>query len=572
MAAESFLHCVYPVRGLHGVCKGKTMFFRVTRAGRYQYVQIARSYRDAGETKQQTLLSLGRLDVLQASGQLDALLRSGLRLSERLVVLDAHAAGQTEAVRLRKIGPDLVFGRLWEETGIGRALRRQLEDRRYEFDVERAIYLTVLHRLFISGSDRAAERWRDDYRISGVEELELHHLYRAMAFLGGAVPEEPSVLGSPRCVKDLIEEELFAPRRDLFTEVDLVFFDTTSIYFEGQGGETLGRYGHSKDHRPDLRQMIVGLALDGEGVPLCCEMWPGNTTDVKTLWPVVQRMKKRFRVHEVYILADRGMISKKTIAELEEADPPVRYILGARMHRQKEVAEKVLKSRGAWQEIHPERTLSKDPAPLKVREVFVQDRRYVVCVNEEERRKDAHDRAAIVEHLRRQLKQGDKSLVGNKGYRRYLKVEGASHFTVDEDRVNGEARFDGIWVLRTNTNFPVETVALQYKRLWMVEAMIRTTKAILQTRPIYHKCDETIRGHVFCSFLALRLKADLEKRLQDHGGDWEWAEVLRGLDNLQEIEAVFRGHRYLLRSKFVGQAYNAIRAAGVAVPPTVREM
>lgn len=548
------------------------MFFRVTRAGRHQYVQIARSYRDGSNTKQQTLLSLGRLDILQASGQLDALLRSGLRLSERLVVLDAHESGQTEAVRLRKIGPDLVFGRLWEETGIAQALMEQLGNRRYEFAVERAIYLTVLHRLFASGSDRAAERWREEYRIAGVDDLGLHHLYRAMAFLGGAMPGEPSVLASPRCVKDLIEEALFAPRHDLFTTVDLVFFDTTSIYFEGQGGATLGQYGHSKDHRPDLRQMIVGIALDGEGWPLCCEMWPGNTTDVKTLLPVVARMQRRFRVRELCVLADRGMISKNTIAELETSDPPVRYILGARMHRQKEVSDKVLNSRGAWVVVHAERVKSKDPSPLKVREVFVQGRRYIICLNEEERRKDAHDRAVIVEHLRQQLRQGDKSLVGNKGYRRYLKVAGASHFMIDEKRVSDEERFDGVWVLRTNTDYPVATVALQYKQLWMVEAMIRTTKSILETRPIYHKCDETIRGHVFCSFLALRLKVELEKRLQDRGEAWEWAEVLRGLDNLHEVEAAFRGRRYLLRSSLIGHAHKAIRAAGVAVPPTIREV
>jgi len=548
------------------------MYFRVTRSGRYQYVQIARSYRDAGAVKQQTLLSLGRLDVLQASGQLDALLRSGLRLSERLVVLDAHATGQTEAVELKKIGPDLVFGQLWEQAGIKSALVEQLQSRRHEFDVERAIYLTVLHRLFMSGSDRAAERWRDDYRITGAEGLELHHLYRSMAFLGEPLPEETSVLGSPRCVKDLIEETLFERRRDLFTEIDLVFFDTTSIYFEGQGGQTLGCYGHSKDHRPDLRQMIVGIALDSKGWPLCCEMWPGNTTDVKTLLPVVERMKRRFRVRELCVLADRGMISKKTIAELESSDPPVRYILGARMHRQKEVSEEVLKCRGLWDEIQPERTSSKDPAPLKVREVLVEGRRYIVCLNEEERRKDARDRKAIVKHLRRKLKQGDKSLIGNKGYRRYLKVEGEGHFKIDKERIKGEARFDGVWVLRTNTDYNSETVASAYKRLWMVEAMIRTTKSIMETRPIYHKCDETIRGHVFCSFLALLLKAELEKRLQEQNEMWEWSEVLRGLDNLQEVEAAFRGRRYMLRSKLTGDAYKAIRAAGVAVPVTIREL
>jgi len=547
------------------------MFFRVTRSGRHQYLQIARSYRDQGVTRQQTLLSLGRLDVLRDSGQLDALLRSGLRLSERLTVLDAHADGQTEAVGLVKIGPDLVFGRLWEHSGIAEALKAHAAGRRFGFDIERAVYLTVLHRLFAAGSDRAAERWRQEVRIPGTERLGLHHLYRAMAFLGEPLAGAPEVWGSPRCVKDLIEEALFANRRDLFSQVDLVFFDTTSVYFEGRGGDTLGQYGHSKDHRPDLRQMIVGIALDAHGGPLCCEMWPGNTTDAKTLLPVVERMKRRFSVRELCIVADRGMIGAETIRALESADPPVRYILGARMRRQKEVAETVLGHRGPWQEVYPERTGRKGPAPLKVREVRVAERRYVVCLNEEERRKDAHDRAAIIESLRRKLKHGDKSLVGNKGFRRYLKVEGDAHFAVDEQQVKNDERFDGIWVLRTNTDYSAEQAALAYKGLWMVEDTIRTAKTILETRPIYHKCDETIRGHVFCSFLALRLKVDLERRLEARGESWEWAEVIRGLDRLEEIEAKFRGRRYLLRSQLKGDAYAAVRAAGVALPPTIRE-
>lgn len=548
------------------------MFFRVTKSGRYQYLQIARSYRDRGTTKQQTMLSLGRLDILRSTGQLDALLRSGLRLSEKLVVLDAHESGKTEPVELRKIGPDLVFGRLWHETGIAKALKKELEGRRYGFDLERAVYLTVLHRLFVSGSDRSAERWRENCRITGTDTLDLHHLYRAMAFLGEPLSNGLEVLGSPRCVKDRIEESLFDPRRDLFAEIELVFFDTTSIYFEGQGGETLGQYGHSKDHRPDLRQMIVGIALDAQGWPLCCEMWPGNTTDVKTLLPVVNRMKKRFMVRKICIMADRGMISERTIQEMEEAEPPVRYILGARLRRQKEVSEKVLKIRGSWQQINPERRSSKDPAPLKVREVIVGDRRYIVCLNEEERRKDTHDRSAIIKSLQHKLKQGDKSLIGNKGYRRFLKIKGNEHFEIDEKRIQTEEQFDGIWVLRTNTDYTAEAVAKAYKGLLMVEDTFRTAKSILETRPIYHKCDETIRGHVFCSFLALRLKFELEKRLRDRGESWEWAEILRGLDNLHEVEAVFRGHRYLMRSKLIGQAHQAIRAAGVAVPPVIRDV
>jgi Transposase DDE domain len=205
--------------------------------------------------------------------------------------------------------------------------------------------------------------------------------------------------------------------------------------------------------------------------------------------------------------------------------------------------------------------------------VWVENRRYVVCLNEEERRKDAHDREAIVAHLRQQLRQGDKSLVGNKGYRRYLKVEGEGHFQIDEAQVKAEARYDGLWVLRTNTGYDAETVAHVYKTLWTVEQSFRTAKSILETRPIYHQSDEAIRGHVFCSFLALTLKAELERRLKQQAeAACEWAQVLRGLEGLQEVELTYQGRRFLLRSQLSEEASAALRAAGTAAPPTLREV
>jgi hypothetical protein len=548
------------------------MFFRTKPAGSYRYLQIVHSVREGKKVRQQVIATLGRLDLLEASGQLERLMRSGLRHCESFALIDAHAAGEIQPVAIRRIGPDLVFARLWKESGIAEVLRSVLKARQYEFDVERAIYLTVLHRLFASGSDRAAERWREDYLIPGTEGLELHHLYRAMAFLGEAIEQLQKPAGAVRCNKDLIEEALFERRRDLFTEVELVFFDTTSLYFEGRGGESIGQRGHTKDHRPDLKQMIVGMAVDVEGRPICCEMWPGNTADVTTLVPVVTRMRERFRIREITVVADRGMVSQATLDAFENSDPPVRYIVGVRMRRQKEVSLSVLGSRARWFESVPQRSKAKDPAPLKVKEVWVEDRRYVVCLNEEERRKDAHDREAIVAHLKEQLRNGDKSLVGNKGYRRYLKVEGSTHFVIDEKQVKAEERYDGIWVLRTNSVYNTETVAHVYKALWTVEDIIRTAKSILETRPIYHKCNETIRGHVFCSFLALLLKTELERRMKFADLQCEWAQVLRGLEALQQVEATFQDKRFLLRSQLTGEASAALRAAGVAAPPTLREL
>ncbi len=547
------------------------MFFRSKPVGSYRYLQIVHSVREGKKVRQQVIATLGRLDLLEASGQLERLMRSGLRHCESFAVLDAHAAGEIEPVAIRRIGPDLVFARLWKECGIPDVLRSILKERHYEFDVERAIYLTVLHRLFASGSDRAAERWREDYLIPGTEGLDLHHLYRAMAFLGEAIEELEKPTGAVRCTKDLVEEALFDRRRDLFSEVELVFFDTTSLYFEGQGGE-IGQRGHNKDHRPDLKQMVVGMAVDVEGCPICCEMWPGNTADVTTLVPIVKRMRERFRLREITVVADRGMVSQKTLEALEGSDPPVGYIIGVRMRRQKEVNLSVLRSRKQWLEIVPERNNAKDPAPLKIKEVWVENRRYVVCLNEEERRKDAHDREAIVAHLKEQLRQGDKSLVGNKGYRRYLKVQGDDHFAIDEKQIKIEARYDGLWVLRTNTVYNAETVAHVYKALWTVEDIIRTAKSIIDTRPIYHRCNETIRGHVFCSFLALLLKTELERRMKFADLKCEWAQVIRGLEALQQVEASFQDKRFVLRSQLTSEASAALRATGVAAPPTLREL
>ncbi|HEY6842432.1 MAG TPA: IS1634 family transposase [Chthoniobacterales bacterium] len=548
------------------------MFFRIKTVGSHQYLQIVHSVREGKKGRQRVLGALGRFDELKASGRLDALMRSGLRHCENFAVIDAHKAGETEPVAVRRIGPDLVFARLWKKSGIPEALQSTLKDRRYEFDVERAIYLTVLHRLFATGSDRAAERWRENYLIPGTEALELHHLYRAMAFLGDPIEQLEKPTGAVRCTKDLIEESLFDSRRDLFTEVDLVFFDTTSLYFEGEGGQSIGKRGHNKDHRPDLKQMVVGMAVDVQGRPMCCEMWPGNTADVTTLVPIVQRMRERFRLGEITVVADRGMVSKATLELFEKSDPPVHYVIGVRMRRQKEVNLSVLDSCEPWFESVPERSNAKDPSPLKVKEVWVENRRYIVCLNEEERRKDAHDREAIVAHLKEQLRRGDKSLVGNKGYRRFLKVEGKDHFALDEEQIEADARYDGLWVLRTNTVYNVETVAHVYKNLWTVEAIFRTTKSILETRPIYHRWNETICGHVFCSFLALLLKHDLESRMRQAGMQWEWAEVIRGLDNLHQVEANFQGRSFLLRSQLQAHASAAIRASGVALPPTLREL
>jgi len=394
-----------------------------------------------------------------------------------------------------------------------------------------------------------------------------------MAYLGEPLPDDEQAGATPftpRLIKDLIEEALFGQTRDLFSELNLVFFDTTSIYFEGEGGETIGQYGHSKDHRPDCKQMVVAVILDGQGRPVCCELWPGNTADVTTLLPIVDRLKRRFQIQSICVVADRGMISRDTIRRLQAADRKVRYILGARLRSVKEIYAEVLSRGGRYHEVYGPKTKSKDPAPLKVKQVWVEDRRYIVCHNEDQAKKDRIDREAIVAALRDQLSRGAKSLVGNKGYRKFLKTRSGGAFEIDEAKIESEARFDGKWVLQTDTDLTATECALKYKELWMVEQLFRSMKSIIETRPIYHKCDETIRGHVFCSFLALVLLKELQARLAARGWQVEWQRLRDDLDALEEITIRTRGRTFVIRSETQGDVGKALQAAGVALGSMVR--
>src|SRR5574337_991021 len=516
------------------------MYFRKKTSGGRAYLQIVESRREGAAVRQQVIATLGRVEDLKESGRLERLLRSGTRFSEKAIVLDALDRGEAAAISTRRIGPALAFERLWEETGCRGVIERLARARNHEFRLERAAFLTVLHRLVCGGSDRAADRWREDYRIDGVDGIELHHLYRTMAWLGEELAEDQqdgATPFSPRCVKDVLEEELFAARRDLLTTLDIVF-------------------------------------MDSDGRPVCTEMWPGNTADVKSLIPAIDRLQRRFRINRVCVVADRGMISAGTIAELEARK--LLYVLGVRERSDKLVRDLVLG----------------DPAPFvpfvlmkprrevdyEAKAVTLAGRRYIVCRNRDEMAKDAANRATIVAALERQLKRGDKSLVGNKGYRRFLMNPHGDGFAIDRAKVEEDQKFDGVFVLQTNARLSPLEAMLVYKQLWTVERTFRTTKSLLDTRPIYHKLDETIRGHVACSFLALVLKKELEDRLAAAdssaraNGRASWPAVMADLNSLTETQVEQDGKRFLLRSAPRPGASLALSALGVALPPTLRQI
>lgn len=528
------------------------------------------------------LCTLGRLDRLRETGALDRFASSLTRFCERSMVLStarkrfAAADSAEEGIPVRRIGPALVFDRLWEETGCREAVVGLAEGRRYGFDLERVVFFSVLHRLIRSGSDRQAHKWGSTQKIAGLDEPELQHLYRAMAWLGEPLlaAEQVGGIRTPRVVKDRIEERLFAGRRSLFSRLDLVFFDTTSMFFYGAGGSELGRRGHSKDKRPELRQMVLGMVLDESGTPVCTEMWPGNAADAKALVPVAERLSQRFGIGSVCLVADQGMVSRRTMEEIEGLG--WRYVLGARMRTVKEIRERVLADPAALVPVALPKAVGKDRDQLAVKEVVIREatggaeRRYVVCRNEAQARRDRESRAEMLSGLAKKLRSGAKQLVANRGYARYLTAEGKG-FRIDPEKARAEEQFDGMWVLRTNASLSAADTALRYKELWRVEQTFRMAKADLDTRPIFHQTDAAIRGHVFCSFLALVLRHQLFRRLRAAGVEAEWKDVLQDLDELCEGVIEQDGKRFVVRSAAKGITSRVFHSMGMALPPALRQ-
>jgi len=549
------------------------MFFRLKKSGERSYVQIVENKRVDGTVRQSVIANLGRADELAASGALASLLASGTKLTDQVLLINAlgEDADGALSVSAKRIGGTLLFGKVWERLGVADVLGDLLKDRAFEFAVERAVFVATLHRIFASGSDRDCASWMEDYDIPGAEGLDLHHFYRAMAWLGEELEDKSKEALAPRCIKDVIEEKLFDKRRDLFADLSAVFMDTTSLSFYGEGGETLGEHGYSKDYRPDLKQMILGLIVDGDGRPICTEMWPGNTADVVTLLPVIDRLRQRFSIGRVCVVADRGMISAATIEGLEARK--LEYILGARERSDSIVRKIVLENEDPFTPLSVERKAGE--TQLFVKQVMIEGKHYIICRNETEAEKDRKDREAIVAALDAQLKKGDKALVGNSAYRRYLRKIGKAKdnrsFEIDAGKLAEEARFDGIFVLRTNAKVTPRQAVLRYRDLLQVEDLFRQTKAVMRTRPIFHSSDAAIRGHVFCSFLALMIQKHLDDLSREAGVTPEWKDLLRDLDRLQHVRLAQRGANWLVRTDAAPNVAALFRHAHIALPPRARQ-
>jgi len=531
-----------------------------------RYIQLAHNEWDsvARCAKAKVLFNLGREEEVDREG-LKRLVKSIVRFLGPEEVLQVEAELNRSAplafVSSRPLGGAWILNHLWREVGIQSALERMLEKRKFQVPVERAIFAMVANRALNPASKRATEDWvREDVHIPELPEVPVQNLYRAMDFLLEASEQ-------------LQKEVFFSAANLLNLEVDLLYFDTTSTYFEVEDEDEtedqkkyLRQKGHSKDHRPDLPQVVIGLAVTREGIPIRCWVWPGNTADMS----VVEEVKKDlmgWKLGRVITVVDRGFSSEDNLRYLQRGGG--HYIAGEKMRNGKETVEEALNRAGRYKTI-------KDN--LEVKEIVIGDGekrvRYILVRNPQEAAKDKAQREKTLARIREELKAiGDLEgkphtkacceLIAHKTYGKYLKTDKKGQPYIDKAKVKAEEKLDGKYLLRTSDDtLSAEDVALGYKQLLEVEDAFRTIKQVLELRPAYHRLSERIKSHVLLCWLALLLIRIAENRTGE-----TWRSLRKTLDRMHLGEFAGADGKVLQRTETTPYQKQIFKALRVPEPP-----
>jgi hypothetical protein len=508
------------------------------------YLFLVDNKRIGAHVRQVTRANFGRVEDLDKV--IPDVVEKLSKFTRKLKVL--NLAKDIKADWVKEYGAVIVFKRIWDRLGLGRYFERYLEERRITFDAVEIIFTMVLNRLLEPRSELGARKWVES--LYGIKDIgDLHQWYRALDFLIEH--------------KDELEVDLYEADRDLFNQetpkgYPMVLMDTTSVVYFGDGekAEDILDYGYSKEKRFDLKQVIVGVLMTRDGIPIGHEVYPGNTNDINAFREMIHSVGGRFKIRRVIIVCDRGMVSEKNIRQLEIEG--YEYIVGLRMRQLPRDDAEVLLSK---------RKMRPVARGLRAKEENFEGKRLVVCFNQEQAEKEKRKREEIIARLIEKLKaQGLKSLLVHREYSKYLKIK-AEKPELDEEKVKAEELFDGKFVLQTNTKLDWREIVLSYKDLWQVEAAFRTLKSELEVGPIYHYTERRIRAHIFVCFLALLSKVVFEKELLKLNENLKFSGVLQDIRMVKAVQITLKGKPIILRTELEGDAHFAFKAAGLKIPP-----
>lgn len=542
-----------------------------------RYLSLAHNRRVEGVTRAEVLVNLGREDRLDV----EAVRRLASSISRYLGKDEpdaAEAAGgdALSVVESRPLGAVWLLDRLWHQLGVREALAEVLGGRRFRTEVERVLFALVANRAIAPASKLAAAEWASrDVAIGGLDATDDDQAYRAMDLLVEADAEAK------------VQEAVFFASADLLNlEVDLLFFDTTSTYFERDEEEQDGglrRYGHSKDHRPDLPQIVIGLAVTREGIPVRVWTWPGNTSDAAIL-PEVKDDLRGWRLGRVVTVVDRGFSSEANLAYLTRAGG--HWIAGERMRDGHRLATEALSRQGRYREVRDN---------LRVKEVRVGDgdntRRFIVCHNPEEAQRDRTKRDEALARLEAELeriaaarardankakakrnqqahRKAECALRDHPSLGRWLRQLSSGRLVIDRAKVKTEQRLDGKFLLSTSDpDLSAEDVALGYKNLLEAERAFRDLKTTLELRPVFHRLEHRIRAHVLLCWLALLLIRVAERR-----SGLTWPRINTELSRLHQITLAGPAGQVVQTTPLTDTQTDIFKALDIDPPPRITNL
>jgi len=542
------------------------------------YVYLVESVWDKNKKscRQRNICNLGRVDGEDTKETIANLLMNLSKYTDKIRILDICKDIDTKTSKV--YGEILILKKLWKDLNFEKILKKYFKESRKEKDLTEAIFALVSNRIIDPHSKLGTYKWKETVHSPEWDKYGLHDFYRAMDFLIAH--------------KEIIEQETFYEVKDLFNlKVNVVMFDTTTVSYWGKGkkAEDLLAYGYAKNKRFDLKQLVIGVIMDQSGFPLGHEVWEGNKSDKPAFKEIIDKVREKYEIDKVILVADRGMVSEENIKYLEEKG--YEYILGVKMRKiskqkreillsddgfkelpgsllkakeltEKELCDRVkkLKNKDNQEETTTGQDKEKEKEDPKLR------RRWIVCFNQLVANEDEVKREYFKKILENKVEfRTAKDWIVKNGYKKYVIIENME-IRLNEDKLLEEEIYDGKWVLVSNSTFAISNVIDAYKGLSKIERHFRCLKSELEVGPLFHQTEIRIKGHIFICFMALQLKAALTMKLKELSEDISYSQVMRDVANIKAVEYIVKDRKITTRTDFDGMAYLAFNAVKLPIP------
>lgn len=532
------------------------MFVKITKSGNHKYCQMVESYREDGAIKHRMLFNLGRLDHIEGNRGFQNL---ALRLLEISKANTATSLDEISEAEISNWGY-AVYKKIWDQYGLGSILSAIKAGTRAHFNISASTFLMVLNHLLSPRSKLSG--YKSQNRYVNMAPCALNELYRSLDILAE--------------YKGRLEEEMYVTNRNLFNmEVDVVFYDVTTFSFSSVRADSLKDFGYSKEGKPGKVQVVLGLLVDCFGRPVGYELFPGNTFDGKTLGAALDKMKGRFDIRKVIIVADKGINSKANLEMI--ADRGYGYIFASRIKSAgKKIKDEIFC--GDYSKIESSSDIIRYRVIDSTNEFTSEGKKYsiaeklVITHSQARARKDRADRERLIEKAASLLENKSRISQANKrGGKKYIKdVSAHKEWVLDTEAMAEDEKFDGYYGIATNeTDLDPKKVMDAYHSLWRIEESFKIMKSTLEVKPIFHWTEQRIKGHFVVCFLAFLLERNLEFRLKKAGENASPEKIREAVNSLNLAGVTIGGKSYYIKTKSTELAKKILRILKIEPPKNI---